>query len=301
MRRNMRRNEVMMKKFKALAWVALYMVIALGMQVVMAFSMMSVVYSVAFGNHIGGNSEIINQMYSQITDVFTKGSGAMILTALCDVMMLACFGLWYYFRENKYDFRPNYRAACTRHNIVSIVGIAIFGQFSVELLMCGIQIVFPKMMEKYSEVNDMLQLNTLPPVLMILIVCILGPLAEEMLFRGMIYGKLRRAFSIWPAAIISGLLFGLFHGNWVQGIYATLLGIILAYIYETTQTIWGSCLLHILFNASSYLLDWVTKLIDSSGSAVIAVIRLVIDVVSVIITLIIVKKFRTNTKKIEVQ
>ncbi len=288
-----------MKKFKALAWVALYMVAALGVQVLAMFSLIGVIYMAAVRNGIGIQTEAFQNLYEQMAGSISKGMGAMVLTAFCDIMMLAGFGLWYYFRENKYEFRPDYKKAFTRGNVGAIAGIALFGQFSVELVLVVINALFPWMMDQYSEVNDLLQLDTMSPVLMILIVCLIGPVAEEMVFRGMIYAKLRRAFSVWPAAIISALLFGLFHANWVQGIYATLVGIILAYVYEKTQTIWGSCLLHILFNSSSYLLDWLMKMVDSQESAVIGVIRLAVDVASVFITIIFVRHFRSKNKRIE--
>ena len=73
---------------------------------------------------------------------------------------------------------------------------------------------------------------------MILAVCIVGPIAEELVFRGMIFGKLRRAFSFWPAAIISGIMFGVFHMNIMQGVYASVLGVLLAYVYEKTDYLW---------------------------------------------------------------
>ncbi len=286
-----------MKKLKALAWTALYVVIALGMQMGAGLAFVGAMYTILISNGLIRSSDAVMALYEQVQNIGTSGAGALTITAMYDLMVLAGFGLWYYFRENKYPFRPNYKAAFTAGNVGAIFGIAIFGQFAVELIMAGVSAAFPWMMKSYETVNEMLQMDTLPPALMILIVCIVGPLAEEMLFRGMIYGKLRRGFSIWPSAILSGLIFGVFHGNWIQGIYATLVGIILALVYEKTQTIWGSCLLHVLFNSSSYVLDYLTKLLDNFDSSIINLIRLLIDAVSVVIVIILTRHFCSRRQR----
>lgn len=62
-----------------------------------------------------------------------------------------------------------------------------------------------------------------------------APLAEEAAFRLVLYGWLRRFMGYWPAALISALAFGMYHGNWIQGTYAFMTGMILAWGYETSE------------------------------------------------------------------
>lgn len=64
---------------------------------------------------------------------------------------------------------------------------------------------------------------------------ILAPVVEEGFFRLFLYGWLRRFMVFWPAAVISSLAFGMYHGNWIQGIYAFCLGMILAWGYEGSE------------------------------------------------------------------
>lgn len=61
---------------------------------------------------------------------------------------------------------------------------------------------------------------------------IIAPIAEELLFRGILYGSLRRMRKPFLAAVISAALFGVYHGNFVQGIYAFVMGCLIVYIYE---------------------------------------------------------------------
>lgn len=68
--------------------------------------------------------------------------------------------------------------------------------------------------------------------LRILEILILMPAAEELVYRGMIYEKLRQDLTVWPAAILTSLWFGVSHGHLLQGIYAGIFGIALAVCYE---------------------------------------------------------------------
>ena len=53
---------------------------------------------------------------------------------------------------------------------------------------------------------------------------LISPLAEEVVFRGVIYNRLRRLYNPAIGIVASGLLFGAFHGNLVQGVYGACLG-----------------------------------------------------------------------------
>ena len=78
----------------------------------------------------------------------------------------------------------------------------------------------------------------------------LGPLLEEVLFRGAIQGLLMRYFGRpWPAIIVAALVFGVFHMNPVQIVYATLLGIVFGWIYYRTGSLMSVIVGHVLNNS----------------------------------------------------
>ena len=60
--------------------------------------------------------------------------------------------------------------------------------------------------------------------------CICAPLGEELLFRKLLIDRTRR-YGDLPSILLSGLLFGLFHGNLFQFFYAAMVGMVLAYVY----------------------------------------------------------------------
>ena len=83
---------------------------------------------------------------------------------------------------------------------------------------------------------------------------IAAPLSEELLFRGILFERLRMALPFFWAALGSAAFFGLVHGNWAQGIYAALMGLILAWLYEKKNRLWEPVLFHSAANLTAMLM-----------------------------------------------
>jgi len=86
----------------------------------------------------------------------------------------------------------------------------------------------------------------------ILLYGIVSPLAEEIVFRGIVYNRMRRQYSLWTALFGSGLLFGLYHGNIVQAVYGFLLGLLIGLIYEKYGSFLVPVILHGAANIGVY-------------------------------------------------
>ena len=83
----------------------------------------------------------------------------------------------------------------------------------------------------------------------LLAIAIIGPIAEELLFREAIEGEmLRRGANPWAAIIVSAIAFGAVHLNLAQCLYALPLGIIFGIIYYKTGNVLLTSLLHIINN-----------------------------------------------------
>jgi CAAX protease family protein len=83
--------------------------------------------------------------------------------------------------------------------------------------------------------------------------CILAPVLEEMLFRGIILRSFLRQYRPRKAILLSALLFGLAHLNVYQFVVASLLGLLLGWLYERSRSLWPCILLHASYNASIVL------------------------------------------------
>lgn len=92
-----------------------------------------------------------------------------------------------------------------------------------------------------------------PLLVGILLYGIVSPLAEEVVFRGILFNRMRKDFPPGMAILLSGVLFGLYHGNMVQGIYGTLMGVLMAYLYERMGRFEIPCLFHMTANLTVYL------------------------------------------------
>lgn len=80
-----------------------------------------------------------------------------------------------------------------------------------------------------------------------------SPVIEEIVFRGLIFNRLRRFCPLAAAVILSGVLFGVYHGNLVQGVYGGCMGIMMAYLYERMNSFFIPCLFHATANLAVYV------------------------------------------------
>lgn len=94
---------------------------------------------------------------------------------------------------------------------------------------------------------------------------VLSPLAEEAVFRGLIFNRMKRCFQYPIALIVSSLLFGCYHGNIVQAVYGTILGIFMAYIYESYESFVAPVFFHGVANVSIFTIIYYNGLSRING------------------------------------
>lgn len=80
-----------------------------------------------------------------------------------------------------------------------------------------------------------------------------APLFEEFIFRGLIYGGLRRSMSAMPAMAMSAAIFAVVHPP-VSMLPVFVLGLCAAWTYERSKTLLGPMLVHAVYNA--VILSW---------------------------------------------
>lgn len=79
--------------------------------------------------------------------------------------------------------------------------------------------------------------------------CLVGPVAEELFFRGVLYAAVRRRLSRVAAMLISAALFAFIHTNVIGFLPILLLGCLLAYLYERTGSLISPLSIHIVHNS----------------------------------------------------
>ncbi len=97
-------------------------------------------------------------------------------------------------------------------------------------------------------------LSGLPLSVIALFTSLIAPVCEEWTFRGILYTGFRKNGSALQAMLITAVLFGLFHANLNQMMYAMVLGIVFAALREVTGSILPSIICHMTVNGGSTLL-----------------------------------------------
>jgi len=97
--------------------------------------------------------------------------------------------------------------------------------------------------------------GTLVPLLVLfgMAVMIIAPLAEEVLFRGLIFRALDGAWAGWAAIAVSGLAFGVFHTNLAVLIPFSLIGMIFAWTFRASGSLWVTIIAHFIINTLSFI------------------------------------------------
>ena len=134
---------------------------------------------------------------------------------------------------------------------------------------------------KYEETMSMLFSDNW---LMVIYTVILAPLGEEMIFRGLTFGYAKKVMPIMAANIVQAALFGIYHLNLIQGIYAFVMGLIFGYIIIKLQSIWAVVILHIVVNLSGLIMN---ELLTNSTS-IMTWESIVIDAIAITICILLV-------------
>ena len=140
----------------------------------------------------------------------------------------------------------------------------MFIAFAVNMLISVTRIssLDPSTYEIFEYVNELSS-----PVWEVFALVVAAPLCEEIMFRGLLFRRLRDVLNVPLAIVISALAFGIYHGNLVQFVYATILGAFFAAFYEHCGSIIASILMHSGANAFSALYNMVVSKWDVPGIA----------------------------------
>lgn len=212
----------------------------------------------------GGTREDLSMLLLQSINDYS-----MIISLVYAVIAIGWCGTLYYrwqWRERSFSYRE-------RLGGVRIAGaLALgFGACIVLTVIVGMAAqLFPSAFSSYDKLMDTLDITA--SVFAVPYVMLVGPVAEELIFRGVILDRLKPAFSFWTANVIQAALFGIFHMNVIQGLYAFALGILLGMVVQVTGTIFASMIMHITFNSTSIglsLLEIHAPEVYSRGSVLI--------------------------------
>lgn len=144
--------------------------------------------------------------------------------------------------------------------LLAPVGFIVFMIVAV-ILVAILQSIFPGI--NWNESQDVGFSNLISSsdfVLAFISLVVVAPVAEELIFRGWLYGKLRAKIPAIPAMLVVSILFGIVHGQWNVGVTVFVMSIAMCTLREITGTIWGGILIHILKNGIAFYFLYVNPM-----------------------------------------
>lgn len=193
---------------------------------------------------------------------FLTGGTAQIYTFLNEhinfygilvyLVLLTFFGFWYYFEVVRKRGTKQYIRGSIEHmkpvSFVWIFILALGTHYAISIVLTVIAMLLPSFFQNYIQLVEASGVSDYS-VAWMFSTLILPPLAEELIFRGLLFRYLRRAGAGFVLAnLIQAVCFGIYHMNVVQGIYAAILGFLLGWLVYQYKSLAAPVFLHFLFN-----------------------------------------------------
>lgn len=179
------------------------------------------------------------------------------LVVITVMIAIILFYLWY----RKYVVMGDLEQAELK-SIITLKSLGIYLMIGIgcQLFMSGILAYLRPLLKalfaSYDEtISPLFDADT---IIVAVYVIILTPIIEELMLRGILFNRLRHGVSFTVANILQAMVFGIYHWNIIQGLYAFVIGLILGYIYEKTRTLLAPIIVHAIINGSGFLIMWLS-------------------------------------------
>lgn len=209
--------------------------------------------SLLYGIYYGIQASARGEAASQSDILAGYNSITIYILIISQIIAFLVFGIWYK-QQNRGREKKHLTEVIHGKTIGSIVFLAIGLQLFTNLFMQIVYVISPAIMNEYAALVETVGIGQANVVSMLATV-ILAPIVEEIMFRGVtmrLAGKAGAGFLV--ANLIQAVAFGIYHFNLVQGIYATVLGLVLGYVAYKYDSIYPSILLHLAYNLAATLL-----------------------------------------------
>lgn len=127
---------------------------------------------------------------------------------------------------------------------ITIVGLIL--TFSVSYIIGSMLTYLPNYEEMMDGYEAMFE--NIDPMDLVLTVAVIGPICEEIIFRGVILEGLLKKYDTTKAILFSSLIFSVIHLQPLQVVATFFIGLILGWIYVKTQSLWVCIAIHIINN-----------------------------------------------------
>ncbi|GAA0084474.1 hypothetical protein UT300007_09130 [Clostridium sp. CTA-7] len=212
------------------------------------------------GAELVSNLDNMDVMINQIVGLT---STMLLISSIATVLV---FMLIYKIRKKKLKEEILLRKTNSTNIIIAVgLGLSVWLFNSGVLTLIQNNGLLPSYFAKMEEMLSPLSEGSV--FIAILTVGIVAPFAEEFLFRGVVYKTLSKNISLKWTIVIQGILFGIYHGNLIQGIYAAFLGIIFGFATYKTKSLIPAIIMHMVNNTIAVILPaFISEYLMSTGT-----------------------------------
>ncbi|HHX38108.1 MAG TPA: CPBP family intramembrane metalloprotease, partial [Clostridiaceae bacterium] len=191
----------------------------------------------------------LDDLEGMVTDLIEN----TLMPAMLIATVIKIIGLFFYIRYRKKRDPYFVRLLPKDPRYYLSGGLTAFGALGLaSLIIFGFTVIaeqsqfFNDQLESYMDLSQSLTSTSL--ILQVLILVIFVPIAEELLFRGVIVGEMRRALPDWVVILIGTIIFALAHGNLIQSTYVIPAGFAFTLLYMWSDSLIVPIGMHMLYN-----------------------------------------------------
>lgn len=234
--------------FKSVGKASIYFLVYFATQLVMGF-----VYGIMFSVNVMTSGEATDTVeVAEQLNTFIMDK-AMEMTFWAGVMTLVIFWIRFAVRKKNFLKEVEFKKVPVK-NLLPVIILAPC--VNVVLSMAMSYFPWPQgWMEAYMENSSIIDGS----LMSWLTAVVMAPLLEEIVFRGLVYTRLKKGMPAIAAAVVASLAFGLCHTGIIWVIYATALGLVMTWIFEKYQSLLANILFHLFFNLMGQILSMIPE------------------------------------------
>lgn len=257
---------------------ALYMFIQMGVE--LAVALITIIYeNVKMYKTYGmiNDAQAVTEKVQQMTEV-----NASYITVASAVMAVIFFGRMYLKERNSFLKENNKEI-----NIFVMIAFGVMLSMAAGSILSAMNI--DNIYGSYEKTSSLLLNGNI--VYRLFALGVIAPAAEEIIFRGLVFNRVKKQYGSLYGIVVSSLMFGVFHFNLVQGLYAFIIGMAFAYCYELTGDLKVPVYMHMSINVLTVLSDYYGLNSITDGNTVFKVVLTLMEcIISVYLFEMIVKK-----------
>lgn len=281
-----------MRKIGDYLLTAVPLIAGLGIQIICSMTA-SLLYGIYYGVRAASGTDAAGVSHNAILAGYN--SIVIYVLILSQIIAFIVFGIWYSQQNRGRKIRSLTQAVHVK-TLESIVFLGIGLQLLTNLFMQAVYLLAPAALEQYSRLVETVGIGQ-TNMTSLLATVILAPVVEEIMFRGVTMRLARKAGAGFIIAnLIQAVAFGIYHLNWIQGVYAMFLGLVLGYMAYRYDSIYPSILLHLAYNFSATLVGAAAEGIPDS--IITQIVIVVVTVVTIYFGIRFLKEDRMNKESL---